>query len=82
MGLKQNQQLLEQYPVLEFFQYSHLPEELQPVSAPFNTIAWKLVKKFADTHELRKALDRLLEAKDASVRAAFSPRLVASDEEE
>lgn len=73
MGLKQNQALLEQYPVLEFFQYNHLPEgPLRSTSAVFNTLAWKLVKTLPDNHEIRKALDRLLESKDAAVRAALS----------
>lgn len=72
MGLKQNQALLEQYPVLAFFQYNHLPEgPLRRTSAQFNTLAWKLVKSLPDEHETRKSLDRLLEAKDAAVRAAL-----------
>ena len=72
MGLKQNQELLEQYPVLAFFQYNHLQEgPLRRTSAQFNTLAWKLVKSLPDEHETRKALDRLLEAKDAAVRAAL-----------
>lgn len=69
MGLKQNQALMTQYPVLQFFQYSHLPEALQKVSVPFNSLAWKLVKTLPDNHETRKALDSLLNAKDAAVRS-------------
>lgn len=77
MGLKQNQALVEQYPVLEFFQYGHLSEDLQKISAPFNRVAWKLVKTLPDSHELRKALDRLLESKDAAVRAALYSQVIA-----
>lgn len=73
MGLKQNQALLEQYPILEFFQYNHLEDgPLRRTSALFNTLAWKLVKTVPDSHELRKALDRLLESKEGAVRASMS----------
>lgn len=72
MGLKQNQALVEQYPVLEFFQYNHLPEgPLRITSAQFNTLAWKLAKSLPDGAEKSVALRKLLESKDAAVRAAL-----------
>lgn len=73
MGLKQNQALLEKYPVLAYFQYNHLPEgPLRETSVLFNTLAWKLVKKLPYNAETSTALRKLLEGKDAAVRAALS----------
>lgn len=72
MGLKQNQALLEQYPILEFFQYNHLPEgPLRSTSALFNTLAWKIAKTLPRNAETSTALRKLLEGKDAAVRAAL-----------
>lgn len=73
MGVRQNQALLEQYPILEFFQYNHLPEgPLRNTSAMFNTLAWKLVKTLPRNAETTTALRKLLEGKDAAVRAALA----------
>lgn len=70
MGLKENQELAEYYPILQFFYYNHLPEHLQKVSIPFNTLAWKLVKTLPRNAETSVFLRKLLEAKDAAVRSA------------
>lgn len=72
MGLKANQALLETYPILEFFQYSHLPEHLQKVSAPWCTLAWKTARTLPSNAETSTALRKLLEGKDAAVRAALT----------
>ena len=72
MGLKQNQALVAQYPVLQFFVYNHLPEELQKVSQPFHSLAWKQAKQRPPGPEVAVALRKLLEAKDAAVRAEFA----------
>lgn len=71
MGLKENQALAEQYPILQFFKYAHLPEELQKISAPFTTLAWKIVRTLPQNAETSVALRKLLESKDAAVRAAI-----------
>jgi hypothetical protein len=71
MGLKANQEMLERYPILRFFQYNHLPVELQKISAPFNTIAWKMVRILPQNAETSTMLRKLLEGKDAAVRAAL-----------
>ena len=71
MGLKENQALAEQYPILQFFQYNHLPRELQKVSQPFNVIAWKVARELPRNAETSTALRKLLEGKDAAVRAAI-----------
>lgn len=56
-------------PILQFFTYDHLPEGLQAVSRPFGELATMLVLSL-DRNLLRTvALRKLLEAKDAAVRA-------------
>lgn len=56
-------------PVLQFFVCEHLPAHLREVSEPFCALAQKLVETLPDNAERAKALDRLLESKDAAVRA-------------
>lgn len=58
--------------LLRFFEFSHLPPQLQPVSAGFHTLAHRLVSYPAlGGPELTMALRKLLEAKDCAVRAAL-----------
>jgi hypothetical protein len=57
---------------LRFFEFGHLPEFLQEISAPFKVLAYKLVtQKGACPVETQVALRKLLEAKDCAVRAAL-----------
>lgn len=56
-------------PILQFFQYGHLPETLQRVSEPFCKLAFDMVGKLPRNPERTVALRKLLEAKDAAVRA-------------
>lgn len=56
--------------VLKFFAYEHLPAKLQAVSKPFSELA-KQVSESADNQEVTVALRKLLEAKDAAVRAVL-----------
>ena len=56
-------------PILQFFEYSHLPGELQVVSRPFCELAWHVVEMTERNPERSVALRKLLEAKDAAVRA-------------
>lgn len=68
--------MAEVFPVLGYFSYAHLPTHLRLVSQPFFTLAHVVANQYADgadERELAKALDRLLEAKDAAVRAAVKP---------
>jgi hypothetical protein len=58
-------------PILQFFAYSHLPERLQAISAPFGEMADHLVTSLPRNPERTVALRKLLEAKDAAVRAAL-----------
>lgn len=56
--------------VLKFFKWDHLPEKLQTVSRPFGELA-EQVARLADSPEVTVALRKLLEAKDAAVRAVL-----------
>lgn len=57
---------------LQFFAYAHLSPHLQVVSRPFGELARVLVETLPANRELEKALDKLLEAKDAAVRALLA----------
>ncbi len=56
-------------PILQFFSYGHLPEHLQAVSQPFHTLAHEIVRLLPRNPERTVSLRKLLEAKDAGVRA-------------
>ncbi len=56
-------------PILQFFSYLHLPEELRVVSKPFCDLAQAVVATLPRNPERSVALRKLLEAKDAAVRA-------------
>jgi hypothetical protein len=56
--------------ILQFFEYSHLKPELQVVSRQFAELAEK-VADGPNNPEATIALRKLLEAKDAAVRAAI-----------
>jgi len=57
------------YPILKFFKYAHLPEKLQVTSKPFCELAEKVAAEWPNNAETSTALRKLLEAKDAAVRA-------------
>lgn len=56
---------------MQFFSYAHLPEAMQAHSRPFCTLAAMLVETLPRNPERSVALRKLLEAKDAAVRAAI-----------
>lgn len=58
-------------PILRFFAYEHLPEHLQATSALFAGAAGSIVKTVPRNAERTVALRKLLEAKDAAVRASL-----------
>jgi hypothetical protein len=60
-----------QEPILQFFKWEHLPPPLQLVSQPFGQLATTLVDTLPRNPERTVALRKLLEAKDAAVRAAL-----------
>lgn len=55
--------------LLHFFHYAHLPEKLQATSKAFFLLAHHVVVTVPRTPERTVALRKLLEAKDAAVRA-------------
>ena len=57
-------------PIMRFFDYGHLPQRLQLVSAPFARLAGDLLA-LPRSAERTVALRKLLESKDAAVRAAL-----------
>jgi len=64
---------MEQDGMLIWFEYRHLPEHLQGTSAPFAMLADRLVETIKEGPERTVALRKLLEAKDAAVRARLHP---------
>lgn len=56
--------------ILRYFEYAHLPERLQSVSAPFHALAHDFAARLSGP-ELTAGLRKLLEAKDCMVRAAL-----------
>jgi hypothetical protein len=56
-------------PILQFFKYDHLPQDLRRVSLPFCELAKDIVATLPRNPERSVALRKLLEAKDAAVRA-------------
>lgn len=55
--------------LLQFFEFSHLPEHLQEVSRPFGELAQHLADTLPANPETTTALRKLLEAKDCAVRS-------------
>lgn len=58
-------------PILRYFEYGHLPEKLQNVSKPFHDLAWTIEGTLPGGPEKTTALRKILEGKDAAVRAAL-----------
>jgi hypothetical protein len=56
-------------PMLQFFEYAHLPPKLQDVSIQFHALATIIVDTLPRNPERTVALRKLLEAKDCAVRA-------------
>ena len=58
--------------IMQFFAYAHLPPHLQEVSRPFGEMAERIVSTLPRNPERTVALRKLLEAKDAAVRALLA----------
>lgn len=56
---------------LQYFAYEHLPKHLQETSKPFGILAGHLAANLPDCDQRTVALQKLLEAKDAAVRATL-----------
>lgn len=59
-------------PIMQFFAYEHLPLNLQTASKPFCVLANQLVAELPRSAERTVALRKLLESKDAAVRARIA----------
>lgn len=55
--------------MLRWFEFAHLPEKLAYVSAPFCQLAKDICERIPGGPERTVCLRKLLEAKDAAVRA-------------
>ena len=55
--------------IAQFFAFEHLPPHLQEVSRPFGELAQRILDTLPRNPERTIALRKLLEAKDAAVRA-------------
>jgi hypothetical protein len=58
--------------ILQFFAHEHLPPRLAEVSKPFGELAQRIVDTLPRNPERTVALRKLLEAKDAAVRALLA----------
>ena len=63
--------LTSESPIMRYFTFAHLPGKLQDVSAAFAGVATYVEKTLPNGAEKSTALRKLLEAKDAAVRAAL-----------
>ena len=69
--------LAAEEPLLRWFKYEHLPEKLQEVSKDFSVLANRIVDKLPRSAERSVALRKLLESKDAAVRAALPDEVMS-----
>jgi hypothetical protein len=58
-------------PIMKYFSYEHLPPRLKEVSRGFAELAVGVVETLPRCPERTVALRKLLEGKDAAVRAAL-----------
>lgn len=58
-------------PILRYFAFAHLPENLQKVSRPIGLLAEQMDAQLPDGPEKSAGLRKLLEAKDCLVRASL-----------
>lgn len=60
---------LARFPILQHFDFDHLPEPLRSISARFHALAHELAELVPTNAESSVAFRKLLEAKDAGVRS-------------
>lgn len=66
-------QPIEDEPMLRWFSYQHLPARLQEASRGFYELASEIALTIPPGPERTVSLRKLLEAKDAAVRAVVVP---------
>ena len=64
---------MEEDRMLKWFEYKHLPDHLKKTSEMFWTLAHWVCETVAAGPERTVAMRKLLEAKDAAVRAVVHP---------
>lgn len=64
---------------MQFFAFSHLPPHLQEVSKPFCDLANWVLATLPANEEREVTLRKLLEAKDAGVRAKLAKPIEGED---
>lgn len=60
--------------MLKWFEYKHLPEGLRETSEPFGVLAHKMCQTLSPGPNRTVMLRKLLEARDAAVRAKLFPK--------
>lgn len=68
-------------PILQFFRFEHLPPELAEVSRSFHMLATIVEGTLPRNAERAEALRKLLEAKDAAVRARLFKDVMPTEPE-
>lgn len=58
-------------PILRYFEYTHLPLDIKKVVREFHALAYGIEHNLPNGEERQVALRKLLEAKDAAIRAAL-----------
>jgi len=61
--------------MLRWFEYAHLPTELQRISKPCGDLASKMDSELSESAEKTAGMRKLLEAKDCFVRANLPQEL-------
>lgn len=62
----------QQPPIMQHFEYDHLPQHLQRVSKPICELAKQMNNTLPASAEASAGLRKLLEAKDCFVRASLT----------
>lgn len=62
----------EEYYLLKYFEYNHLPQHLQEVSKPCGDLATEMAATLPNHPEVAEGLRKLLEAKDCFIRACLA----------
>lgn len=62
----------EKEHIEQYFSFAHLPEHLQEVAVPFAKLALHICETLPRNPERSVALRKLLESKDAAVRALIA----------
>lgn len=73
LGLLPEIKDMESERMEKWFSYSHLPHHLQEASKPFHDLMTSIITSTEAGPERTVALRKLLEAKDAAVRAKLHP---------